>query len=169
MKKQVILMRGIPGSGKSFWIKKYQKDIKSSSNENIVVCSADDYQEYQYQLTNPRLCHDMCLRKFIGFISSNAETNLYDTLIVDNTNIQAWEIAPYYRLAELAREKWDGLSIKIVHIHCDYETAMKRNIHRAPAETVWKMYQGLLTESLPSHWNEEIVFSNSINIEECPF
>lgn len=81
------------------------------------------------------------------------QTNPHECVIVDNTNFSTWEIASYYRIAQLYN--WP---VKIVQIHCDFETACKRNTHQVPHDKIWLMQQTLLTERLPSHWKHEIVF-----------
>lgn len=73
-------------------------------------------------------------------------------LVVDNTNLTAHEISPYYRLAQLF-----GWDVKIVRVHCDFETAAKRNTHGVPHDRIWQMYQTLHSERLPPYWKEEIV------------
>lgn len=147
---QVIIMRGIPGSGKSTWIK--QNLIEAGQDWFIV--SADHYHMiggvYRYDPKNAGNAHAQCLRKFTEYLKRNEGCS--GGIIVDNTNTTAWEIAPYYALA-LAFQ----CDVKIVRVHCPLETALPRSIHDVPATRVWQMYQNIVTEKLPPHWVEEIV------------
>lgn len=147
---EIILMRGIPRSGKSTWIRQNKKD-------GDVICSADHYHYidenwetgvYVYDPLQAKAAHTKCFRKYMD--------HLYDfdgRLIVDNTNISVWEISPYMRLAEAFHHH-----PKILRIHVDFATILKRsNDHNVPESTLWNMYQNLLSERLPSWWKEEII------------
>lgn len=141
----VIIMRGLPGSGKSTWI---QEQVIGR-----IVCSADDYHVgtdgvYRFDPGRAAQAHADCLRKFLLHL----RTGSFVHLIVDNTNTTAWEIAPYYQAA-LAF----GHKPKIIRMHCTFEEACFRNVHSVPVETIWRMQQNLLHERLPAHWAEEII------------
>lgn len=152
---QVIIMRGIPGSGKSTWAKDF---IAAQQSKDWLVVSADHYHmvgsTYRYDPKNAGAAHAQCLRNFMTAVMErgNYTGSDIDGVIVDNTNTTAWEIAPYYALS-LAFQ----CDVKIVRVHCPLETALPRNVHDVPAARVWQMYQNIMTEKLPPHWVEEIV------------
>ena len=100
----VIILSGIPGSGKSYWANRIYPDAQ--------VCSADDFFTYS---TQPDVCeyrfdpaklgeaHDYCFRKFARLVYRDVASDAipsFGTVIVDNTNIRMFEIAPYYRMAQ---------------------------------------------------------------------
>ena len=147
---QVVIMRGIMGSGKSTWAK--------AQYPNAVICSADDYHVneaglYDFKPENNGPAHAKSVSKYVDNLLAGTPV-----IVVDNTNISSWEIAPYYQLA-LAF----GCKVKIVRVHCSFEDAAKRGIHNVPVLQVWRAYQNLMTERLPPHWLEEFVFPTGEN------
>lgn len=83
---RVTILRGISGSGKTTWANAY-------ANQALIV-STDHFflQEGVYQFDPLKLAeyHERCFREFLEGILAHAEW-----IIVDNTNISAWEYAPY--------------------------------------------------------------------------
>lgn len=144
---RVIIMRGIPGSGKSTYA--------SGLPQPNVVVSADDYflinGEYKFNVNDQARAHAMCLRGYVAAINAWQRPAL---VVVDNTNILAADLAPYYSLAEAY-----GCDVKIVRCFVDPEIAMRRNVHDVPASVIWRMYQTLLNERLPAWWKEEFYFT----------
>lgn len=140
---KVIIMSGVPGSGKSTYIK--------SLEGRVVVCSADHYftdkdGNYNFDFTNLRMAHGECLRKFMAY-----RINLcWDYLVVDNTNTSAIEIAPYYAVASAYENEID---IELVTILCDPAKAHARNTHGVPLQGVLRMDAAIRSRELPPFWN----------------
>ena len=86
---KVYILRGVSGSGKS------TEAMRLASNNKDIICSADDYfmknGEYKFDPSKLGEAHGECLAKFRALVKAGAET-----IIVDNTNTQWWEIRPYY-------------------------------------------------------------------------
>ena len=84
MSKKVIIMHGIPGSGKSTKAKELVKCL--GMDEITAICSADDYHmvngEYVFKPKNIRKAHDTCKSKFVKALKDGVPL-----VIVDNTNI----------------------------------------------------------------------------------
>lgn len=144
---QVIIMRGLPGSGKSTWLREFHPDAN--------VCSADNYfigDDGIYRFDGAKLAqaHGKCLRDYVKRITSN--TKLPGVIAVDNTGTRIWEISPYYTLAEAF-----GLDVKVVYLKCNPELAHSRNVHGVSCEQVEKMNQRLTLEDAPKHWNIEVI------------
>jgi predicted kinase len=144
-------MRGLPGAGKSTWVRRNHPDAH--------ICSADSFfvgEDGEYRFDGDRIseAHAWCLRNFAEVMASIEEDgNLTPgVVVVDNTAIRAWEISPYYNLARAY-----GHDVKIIHIRCDIPTAHERNIHGVPLERIEKMDQGLVSEELPPFWSVEVV------------
>ncbi len=75
-----------------------------------------------------------------------------DTLIVDNTNTRAVEIAPYWQLASA----W-GIPVEIKLVLCEPSWAYRRGTHGVPFETVYEQSRTILTEQLPSWWKQNVI------------
>ncbi len=139
---KVIIMRGIPGAGKDWWIKKNFPDA--------VICSADHYQvnekgKYEFKPERAQDSHKQCYSKFFAKMYHRQAS----VLVVNNTNLHAWEISPYWNLAKLFTDE-----VEIVRVECSPEVAAGRNQHGVPAWKVGAMWQVLQTERLPPWWKE---------------
>ena len=133
--KEIIIVRGVPGSGKTTQVKEQYPDA--------VVCSADNYFDEVAALNNtsyleefkPWLvgkAHQHCWYVFIHALCVMEE----ETIVVDNTNIRKWEYENYVLLAEL-----NDYNVKIVEIPIT-ETAEvyhERNTHGVPLEVIQRM------------------------------
>lgn len=149
---RVIIMQGIPGSGKSTYISRTRKP-------GDVVFSADHYffgqaggWGYNFDPRKLPEAHQKCLRGFLSRVRHSLPSS--GDIFVDNTNIHAWEIAPYYSAAEAF-----GAEVKIVRLVCtSVGVAARRNIHGVPVDVVERMARDLLLRgSLPRHWKVEEV------------
>lgn len=142
----VKILRGLPGSGKSYWAREY-----ALQHPKTLIVSADYYRiqpdgRYQFNASRVREAHDFCLRRFWTLMW---EGELDVPVIVDNTNISAWEIAPYYRLAEISNRE-----VEIVTFATPLKTCLERQTHGVPEVTMGMMAQRLATEVLPFFWKE---------------
>lgn len=128
---------------------------------------------YQWKPENMKKAHAACLKKYAGVLqymdhgecTRSFPPNQVNTLIVDNTNISVWEIAPYYALAEAY-----GANVKIVSFDPSVLEAFdcfKRNVHNVPEINVKRMFKNMQEEqrSFPHHWNIEYVLPH---FEEIP-
>lgn len=150
--KEVIITSGIPGSGKSTWVKKNTNPYMTE------IFSADDFfrdrnGKYHFDHTKLSEAHSSCLRNFttrLLHLNSCAEDSCKITLVVDNTNTSSWEIAPYYSLAQAY-----GIPVKIVRLLVNPESAFHRNIHGVEMDKVKSMAVRLKENPLPLFWKIE--------------
>lgn len=147
----VIIMQGMPGSGKGHWIEK-----------NFVepwVCSADHYfenpigfgsEKKKYNFNPAKLgeAHGECLRKYVRLLGNLGDWK-NDVLIVDNTNTTVLEMAPYVALAQAYK-----CDVEIVSVDCPKEIAYFRNTHGVPWRS-FNHYAGNLSKfesDIPPYW-----------------
>ena len=89
---EVVILRGVPGSGKSTFARKL------TQRENI--CEADEFMvdndgNYDFNPTRLGYCHDQCFEKFKRLLVLGTPT-----VINANTNTQVKEFKAYVKLAE---------------------------------------------------------------------
>jgi len=147
---KVIVMRGLPGSGKST----YANKLAELGPTTIV--SADKFfmkdGVYKFDAAKIGDAHSSCLREFVDLIQNGFLHG--HTVIVDNTNTTAREIAPYYQLA-LAF----GHEVKIVSVKSPgVQTCIDRNVHGVPSATIARMDSNIIgLADIPPYWKVEYV------------
>ena len=137
----VTILSGIPGSGKSYLAAQMKAD-----NPRLCVVSADKF--FETRAFDPSLlgvAHAACFAHFLMMINSQ-------DVVVDNTNLHAWEISPYMLGAAAF-----GVPAKIVRVNCNLYTAMARQIHDVPSETVRQMHVKFLLRDVLPFWDIEEV------------
>ena len=121
MDKKLIIVRGIPGCGKSAF----------SELLSRAICTADDYHtdrkgNYNWLPQNIGKAHDWCKRKCDRFMKKGISP-----VVVANTSTTEKEFAPYY---ELAKENgYQVFSIIVENRHGGKDS------HGVPVETLEKM------------------------------
>jgi predicted kinase len=126
--KQVIILVGASGSGKSTWTKDYLHE-----HPDTIVVSADHYfiqsdGTYEFDGTKLPQAHSECKRKFHDALVRGFN------VIVDNTSTRAWERKDY-----IAEAKRHGYSVWLKVLKIDPTVAAARNVHGVPLEAIKKM------------------------------
>lgn len=144
----IMIMRGLPGSGKSTYIRE--------NFPGAEVCSADHFfmedGEYRFDPAKIGEAHGGCLRKYMKVLEAHSESASAQTIVVDNTNTQAWEISPYIAIANAF-----GMEAEIVNFTVSVETAVERNIHGVPEHVIRAMNERLEKESIPPFWKQSFI------------
>jgi len=128
--KQLIIMRGLPGSGKTTYLNTLEVE-----DGKYVICSADHFflvtGEYHF---DPRLlgkAHEAC--KTDAEIAMQAGIEL---VIIDNTNTQKWEYEDYLKMAT----KYNyNVTIQVIGNTTDLELYATRNTHGVPLAGLQRM------------------------------
>ena len=131
--KKLIILRGLPGSGKST----KAKEILPKGPLKV-ICSADTFMinaqgEYIFDSKKLERCHTAC--------KIEARLSMYNripVIVIDNTNIQKWEYQYYLDKAKQCNYE---VEIQIVGNLTDTEMYWKRNIHNVPREVIERMAQ----------------------------
>jgi len=145
--KKVIVMQGVPGSGKSTHASKVALNAQQAGGR-VVTASADDFfinlggGEYKFDGSKLSEAHGECFRAFIHAVMNNA-----DMVIVDNTNTTPMEISPYMLAAQAF-----GYEAEVHRIECDPDVAAARNTHGVSASSVKVMHERMANNSLPPWW-----------------
>lgn len=128
--KVLIIIRGLPGSGKSF----LAEAIRDSNRHYngiwpTTICEADDFfnlrtGKYEYVAALVSKAHQWCFNKCKEHIELGDEC-----VIVSNTATRQWE---YKKYIDLAREY--GYKVQVIDVHGEFE-----NVHGVPEEHLTKM------------------------------
>ena len=129
--KKLIILRGLPGSGKSVIARKLVG--------NGIIHSTDDYLikngKYEFDHDNIAKFHYFNLMDSIRSMKKGISP-----LIIDNTNIMAFHCINY-----VEQGKMYGYEIEVVEADTpwafDVEELVKRNSHNVPKETIIDMLQ----------------------------
>lgn len=147
---KVLVLRGLPGSGKSTFVEKLPK-----YSHHYTVVSADHFftrtGSYVFDPKKLGEAHAECFRYALKVLQG---PECYNVLVVDNTNISSWEPSPYVQAAAAF-----GVECEIVTLWCDPVVAAQRNVHKVPLPVILRMYNRLLNEELPAHWKQRIEIS----------
>lgn len=156
--KQVIVLRGVAGSGKSHYcnyLKTNAEGLFNTSADNVKVVSADNFfvklgnGTYKFDPAKLSEAHAECFREFISALMSGV-----NVVIVDNTNTTTMEISPYMLGASAY-----GYEAEVQTVQCDVELAASRNTHGVPLEGVKAMAERMADCKLPPWWKTSLIMA----------
>lgn len=130
--KNLILLRGLPGAGKSTTAK-----LLGAGGAGTAHFEADMYfmvdGEYKFDATKLKDAHQWCQSSVEHAMLLNKTQGHNSTIIVSNTFTQEWEMDAYYKLAE----EWGYMvtSLIVENRHGGV------NVHGVPDEVLDKMKQ----------------------------
>ncbi|XP_075975044.1 uncharacterized protein LOC142975840 [Anticarsia gemmatalis] len=148
----MIIMRGAPGSGKSYLAKRLVEMLIGSKPDksNNHIFSTDDYfmyrRQYHFDKNQLHFAHAWNFDRVKQMVSQGVSP-----VIVDNTNTEIWEMQPY--AIEAVR---NGYIIELVEPHTPWarkaNQLSKKNVHRVPLANIKRMLDhyvgGVTGESL---------------------
>lgn len=142
VRKTVIIMRGIPGSGKTSRARDISVRV-ALSGRTCETVSADDFfmvpvgnsLVYRFDPSKLGEAHAQCMARFLDCLLLRR-----DVVIVDNTHTKLWEFENYRRAAKLAG--YECQVIEMEHVSDDgVKLFAERNTHGVPLEVVERMAQ----------------------------
>lgn len=151
MKKIVIINRGVPGSGKSTFIKTL-RIIAESKGLAMSVHSTDDKfmvdGEYKWDMLLTKQYHRENLEEFTQSLVDGI-----NIVICDNTNIRQRDYGKYVLAAQSA-----GYHITGVCFYPDEITKhVARNTHNVPENTITSMHRRLLSHVTTDRFDHEVI------------
>ena len=167
---RLIVLRGIPGSGKSTFAKKElpKADLVASADDGMM-----EGDKYVFNPAKLPAAHGACLRAVIEKLQQGVslETAIlrsqqpefagslravpYDpVIVVDNTSTSVAEIAPYVAVGQAY-----GAEVVIMTLRIDPKIAGPRNTHGVPQVGVDRMAAALDegTKGLMPWWDHELL------------
>jgi len=144
---QLIILRGIPGTGKSTLAQSIQKSLSLNQDNLILVVSADDYfvhhEKYEYDASKIHLAHRECQHKAFEFVNSSREYKSKTfNLIVDNTNLKFRDFKLYIELCNYCEWKislFESFFMKDINKPDFVQDCFSRNKHGVPLDKISKM------------------------------
>ena len=116
----------------------------------------NDKGEYEFDASKLSACHGTCLKDYCQHVDEyhNDDSSV---IIVDNTNISAVEIAPYYAVASAY-----GCEVEIVTLSIDQDIAFTRQKHGVSLGHHKRMASNLVYQQkqFPAYWNHKILTWN---------
>lgn len=123
--KQLIVLRGLPGSGKSTFANFYKNNLHPELSS--IICSADSflYENNEYIWTKERVikAHEKCFQ-----LAEESMINNINIIILDNTNIKSSDYKYYRKIAR--KYNYEYVSLIIENIH------NTKSIHNVNKETL---------------------------------
>lgn len=122
----LILLRGLPGSGKTTLAKLL------SENNTYPVFSVDDYftnevtGEYIFNFQNNHLAYKQC-----EALTKDAMQQAIPKILVHNTFTLDWELEPYFKMSSQFNYKLFVVTVENYHGH--------QNVHEVSDEQLQKM------------------------------
>jgi predicted kinase len=118
--KTLILVRGLPGSGKSTFAKLLEG--KHIETDMFFITNG----EYKFDVSKLKEAHSWC-QSMVGSWMSDSE----ELIVISNTFTQEWEMTPYYEWAKDFNYQVHSIIVENKHNGI--------NEHNVPEETLTKM------------------------------
>lgn len=148
---EVLVMMGVQGSGKDYF-------IENNMPRPNLVASSDDFflkgKEYNFDPMLLGKAHAACFRRAVTFMREWEDVTSHGTLVINNTNSSIAEIAPYMAAAGAY-----GASASILCLRIDPRVAAARNVHGVHVLKVAQMAEAIERTLLqmPPWWEREVM------------
>merc|ERR1712098_941414 len=144
--KIVVILRGVPGSGKSHVAKLIKdKEVEFGREQPRTMCLDDYFEcdgEYEYEANMEESYRNCLLKSF----KKNVDAGLFKFLIVDAVNNKSCHFKEFWSYA-----KQNGYEVYVCTVECDPVFAASRNTHKRTEFEVTKLAR--TWEETPGHMN----------------
>jgi tRNA uridine 5-carbamoylmethylation protein Kti12 len=123
--KTLILLRGLPGSGKTTLAKSLSNALTGHAEADIYF--TDDKGNYNFDASKLKQVHDWCQKETESYMKPFG----FDTVIVSNTFTTEKELEPYLKLAK--KYDYQVVSLIVENRHGN------KSVHNVPEETLLRM------------------------------
>lgn len=135
---QVVILRGVPGSGKSHLAHQCAEYIEDPTK--VAVCSADNFftdnsNTYSFSTSQLHKAHLHCFDQYL-----NAVLERKELIIVDNTNSQLWEYQCYVYICNLLAIPYSILEVPCLNVKM-LEVFRSRCVHKVDHAASMSMYE----------------------------
>lgn len=129
----IVLMIGLPGSGKSYLAKRLVADHLKQPFTQAAIVSADDFftdddGSYQHIASAIGNAHMSCKSRLQEFAKKFKDSDL---IVVDNTNLIRKDRDNY-----LEAVADSGHTVAMIYVRCPIETCIARNVHQVPEQYI---------------------------------
>ncbi len=149
----VVVLRGLPGSGKSL-VAQALADLANQGGWESSIWSADSFfmeeGSYVFRPENLNRNHGLCLKGYLKTLEEGTTSEARPLILVDNTNLSGVEAAPYMAAA-LAY----GRQPILLTVHANSYEAFKRCVHGVPADKFKQMVEHAQEPALAPWWHLE--------------
>lgn len=138
VQKLCIILRGLPGTGKSYIAKNYLAYISHAFEQlpSPVILSSDDFfitdKVYHFDKDKIQEAHKWNWERFRESVENSSPL-----IIIDNTNIKKFHYAHYLDYA--TRHNYITLIVLVPHNESTNRELSERNIHGVDQETIRRM------------------------------
>ena len=147
----VLVLQGLPGSGKSTWWREYFQSASVLSADNFFF---DEDRRYRFDRTKLGEAHNWCMKEFLKALED--PNRKHKTIIVDNNNLSVAEASPYMSLPGCFNRH-----AVLLTFHCPIEVCIRRQTKHIPVPDMMKKNRlfGVESARMPLWWHREYIFS----------
>lgn len=142
---RATIMLGIPGSGKTSWLKENRPDSRTCSADYFFTAEDGTYEWNREQIGE---AHQQCMREWIRLLTDGQEGDI----AVDNTNTVSQTVASYITTAAAFGYRVEVIAMTSPTI----DECVERGLHGVGKKATRNMAEQLMETIThwPNHWPE---------------